>query len=137
MNLEMVATSVLVGLIVAWLAGMVVKGGGFGLLRDVMLGVGGSFLGSWIFQALGASPGRVGMVVAAFVGAALVIVAQRKVCPRTPRDVNSPTPWRAPGGCESARRPPPSALTHTWKREVPAPWLAQRRRNCIRSTTAS
>jgi len=58
-----------------------VKGGGFGLLRDVMLGVGGSFLGSWIFQALGASPGRVGMVVAAFVGAALVIVAQRKVWP--------------------------------------------------------
>ncbi len=81
MNLEMVATSVLVGLIVGWLAGIAVKGGGFGLLRDVMLGVGGSFLGSWIFQALGASPGRVGMVVAAFVGAALVIVAQRKVWP--------------------------------------------------------
>ncbi len=81
MNLEMVATSVLVGLIVGWLAGMAMKGGGFGLLRDVMLGVGGSFLGSWIFQALGVSPGRIGMVVAAFVGAALVIVAQRKVWP--------------------------------------------------------
>ncbi len=83
MNLEMVATSVLVGLIVGWLAGIAMKGGGFGLLQDVMLAVGGSVLGSWIFQTVGAYPesGRVGMAVAAFVGAALVIVAQRKAWP--------------------------------------------------------
>jgi uncharacterized membrane protein YeaQ/YmgE (transglycosylase-associated protein family) len=45
------------------------------------LGLVGSIVGSWIFQALGVSPeaGLVVLVVVAFVGAALVIVAQRKV----------------------------------------------------------
>jgi len=81
MNLEMVATWVLVGLIAGWLAGIVMKGGGYGLITDIGLGLGGSIIGSWIFQALGIAPGAgwFTMVVVAFVGAVILIAAQRKV----------------------------------------------------------
>ncbi len=78
MNLEMVATWVLVGLLAGWLAGFIM-GEGYGRIGDMSLGLGGSLVGSWIFQALGASPeaGGVAMVVVAFVGAVILIVAQR------------------------------------------------------------
>ena len=83
MTLEMFTTSVLVGLIAGWLAGIVMKGGSYGLKGDICLGLGGSTMGSWIFQALGVSPeaGWFATVVVAFVGAVSVIVAQRKVWP--------------------------------------------------------
>ncbi len=70
---------VLVGLLAGWLAGFVMKGGGYGLIGDIVLGLVGSLLGSWIFRALGVSPGA-GLfmaVVVAFIGAVLVIGAQR------------------------------------------------------------
>ncbi len=83
MTLEMFTTSVLVGLIAGRLAGIVMERGGYGLIRDMSLGVAGSLVGSWIFQALGVSPGAgwFVMVVVAFVGAASVIVPQRKIWP--------------------------------------------------------
>ena len=83
MTLEMFVTSILVGLLAGWLAGIVMQGGGYGMLGDINLGLGGSMLGSLIFQVLGVSPeaGWFGMIVVGFVGAAGVIVAQRKVWP--------------------------------------------------------
>lgn len=83
MNFEMVSASVVVGLIAAWLADRVMKGGGYGLTGDMVLALVGSIVGSWIFRALGVSPdaGIVVLVVVAFVGAAIVIVAQRKIWP--------------------------------------------------------
>jgi uncharacterized membrane protein YeaQ/YmgE (transglycosylase-associated protein family) len=39
---------IVVGLIAGWLAGMVVKGGGFGLIVDIIVGVVGALLGGWI-----------------------------------------------------------------------------------------
>jgi uncharacterized membrane protein YeaQ/YmgE (transglycosylase-associated protein family) len=81
MNLELFGIWVLVGLIAGWLAGFMMKGGGYGLLWDLSLGLGGSLIGSWIFQTLGISPeaGWFTMVVVAFVGAVILIAAQRKV----------------------------------------------------------
>ncbi len=83
MNLEMFGMWVLVGLIAGGLAGFMMKGGGYGLITDLSLGLGGSFIGSWIFQALGIAPGAgwFTMAVVAFVGAASAMVAQRKVWP--------------------------------------------------------
>jgi uncharacterized membrane protein YeaQ/YmgE (transglycosylase-associated protein family) len=83
MNLELFGIWVLVGLIAGWLAGFMMKGGRYGLPWDLSLGLGGSLIGSWIFQALGISPGTgwSTMVVVASVGAAIVMVAQRKVWP--------------------------------------------------------
>lgn len=83
MNFEMVSASVVVGLIAAWLADRVMKGGGYGLTGDMVLALVGSIVGRWIFRALGVSPdaGIVVLVVVAFVGAVIVIVAQRKIWP--------------------------------------------------------
>jgi len=53
MHFEMFGASVLVGLMSGWLAGIAMKGGGYGLLWDVIFGLSGSFMGSWIFQTLG------------------------------------------------------------------------------------
>ncbi len=80
MNLGMYAMWVLVGLMAGWLARIVMKGGGYGLIGDISLGVVGSILGSWLFWALGVSPGAGLFVLAvvAFVGAAIAIVAQRR-----------------------------------------------------------
>jgi uncharacterized membrane protein YeaQ/YmgE (transglycosylase-associated protein family) len=81
MNFAMIATSVLVGLIAGWLAGRVMKDGGYGLKGDIVLGLVGSLVGSLLFRALGISPeaGIALLVIVAFVEAAIVIVAQRKL----------------------------------------------------------
>ncbi len=80
MNLGLLVMWVVVGLMAGWLAGFVLKGGGYGLTRDMFLGLVGSIVGSWIFGLLGISPGAgmFALVVVAFVGAALVIAAQRQ-----------------------------------------------------------
>jgi uncharacterized membrane protein YeaQ/YmgE (transglycosylase-associated protein family) len=44
---------IVVGLIAGWLAGQVMKGGGYGVLVDIILGILGGFLGGWIFGLLG------------------------------------------------------------------------------------
>ncbi len=80
MDLGMFAMWVLVGLVAGRLAGFVMKGGGYGLKGDLILGLVGSILGSWLFWALGVSPGAglFALVVVAFIGAAIAIVAQRQ-----------------------------------------------------------
>ncbi len=81
MDLGMFVSWVVVGLLAGWLAGFVMKGGGYGLIGDMVLGLVGSVVGGWIFRALGVSAGGglVPTVLVAFVGAVIVIVAQRKV----------------------------------------------------------
>ena len=81
MEFGMFVSWVVVGLLAGWLAGSVMKGGGYGLVGDMVLGLIGSVVGGWIFWALGVSAGGglVPTVFAAFVGAVIVIVAQRKV----------------------------------------------------------
>ena len=82
MHLEMFGASVLVGMMAGWLAGIVMKGGGYGLLWDIIVGLSGSVVGSGVFQTLGApEAGWGGTGIAAFVGAALMIVLQRKIWP--------------------------------------------------------
>ena len=45
--------AIVVGAIVGWLASLIVKGSGSGLLRDVLIGIGGSILASFLFPAIG------------------------------------------------------------------------------------
>jgi uncharacterized membrane protein YeaQ/YmgE (transglycosylase-associated protein family) len=81
MEFGMFVSWMVVGLLAGWLAGVVMKGGGYGLVGDLGLGLVGSVVGGWIFTALGVSAGG-GLfptVFVAFVGAVIVIVAQRKV----------------------------------------------------------
>jgi len=83
MSFVIFATWVLVGLLAGLLAGLVMKPGGYGLKRDIILGLVGGIAGGWIFRAFGVFPGAgiVAVAVVALVGAAIPIVAQRKFWP--------------------------------------------------------
>ncbi len=75
-----------VGLIAGWLAGLVMKGGGYGLLGDVLMGVVGAFVGGLIFSFLmpGSSAGFLGSIVVAFIGAVVFIAVVRALPGRSP-----------------------------------------------------
>jgi uncharacterized membrane protein YeaQ/YmgE (transglycosylase-associated protein family) len=66
---------IIVGLIAGWLAGQVMKGGGYGMLVDIVLGILGGIVGGWVFGLLGIWPGRgwIGSIIVAFVGAVLLV----------------------------------------------------------------
>jgi len=66
---------IVVGLIAGWLAGQVMKGGGYGLVVDIILGILGGFLGGWIFGLLGFSQsgGMIGSIIVAFIGAVILV----------------------------------------------------------------
>ncbi len=82
MHVEMFGASVVVGMLTGWLAGIALKGGGYGLHWDIVFGLAGSAVGSLIVQTLGApQAGWGGTAIAAFVGATLMIVLQRKIWP--------------------------------------------------------
>jgi uncharacterized membrane protein YeaQ/YmgE (transglycosylase-associated protein family) len=64
-----------VGLIAGWLAGLVMKGGGYGIIVDILLGILGGWLGGWLFGRLGIWPagGMIGSIIVAFVGAVILV----------------------------------------------------------------
>jgi uncharacterized membrane protein YeaQ/YmgE (transglycosylase-associated protein family) len=66
----------IVGAIAGWLAGIIVKGYGFGLIGNIVVGVIGAFIGNWLFPSLGLweIPGIVGVVVSATLGAIILLV---------------------------------------------------------------
>jgi uncharacterized membrane protein YeaQ/YmgE (transglycosylase-associated protein family) len=66
---------IVVGLIAGWLAGKVMKGGGFGILMDILIGMVGAVLGGWVFGLLGlySTGGLLGSVLVAFVGACILL----------------------------------------------------------------
>ena len=53
MSLEGLILFLLIGLIAGWLAGRIMRGGGFGLVGDLIVGVLGALLGGWLFGVLG------------------------------------------------------------------------------------
>ena len=97
MTFVMFATRVLVGALAGVLASLVMKRGGPGLKADMMLGVAGALVGSWVFRGLVyAGPGMLGGVVVALAGAAAVLVAQRRLRP-TERTADAQGPiWKGP-----------------------------------------
>ncbi len=70
---------IVVGLIAGWLAGQVMKGGGYGVLVDIILGILGGILGGWVFGLLGIWPGGgvIGAIIVAFVGAVILVAISR------------------------------------------------------------
>jgi len=72
---------IVVGLIAGWLAGQVMKGGGYGTIADIILGLVGGLLGGWIFGKLGisAGSGMIGSIIVAFVGAVILVGITRLV----------------------------------------------------------
>ena len=80
MDLGLLVMWIVVGLMAGRLAGVVMKSGGYGLNGDFILGLVGSIVGSWLFWTLGVTRGggMLSLVVAAFIGAVSVILAQRQ-----------------------------------------------------------
>jgi len=68
-------TWIIVGLIAGWLAGQLMKGGGYGVVVDIILGILGGLVGGWVFGLLGISSGggMVGSIIVAFVGAVILV----------------------------------------------------------------
>lgn len=71
--------AIIVGGLAGWLAGKIVRGGGFGFIGNVILGIGGAIVSSWLLPTIGVSfgTGFIGSVFSAMIGAALVLVIIR------------------------------------------------------------
>jgi uncharacterized membrane protein YeaQ/YmgE (transglycosylase-associated protein family) len=73
----------LVGLISGWLAGLVMKGSGYGILMDIVLGLIGAFVGGFLFGFfVEGDAGFWGSIGISFVGACLLIAISRAIFPR-------------------------------------------------------
>ena len=70
----------MVGLIAGWLAGQVMKGGGYGVVVDIVLGILGGIVGGWVFGVLGFhAGGAIAQIIVAFVGAVVLVWGARKL----------------------------------------------------------
>jgi uncharacterized membrane protein YeaQ/YmgE (transglycosylase-associated protein family) len=64
----------IIGIVAGWLAGKIMRGGGFGLIGDLVVGVIGALLGGFLFGLLGLSAnGLIGSLVTATVGAVVLL----------------------------------------------------------------
>jgi uncharacterized membrane protein YeaQ/YmgE (transglycosylase-associated protein family) len=81
MDFAMLASWVVVGLLAGWLARFAMKGAGNGRIADLLVGLVGSIVGGGVVRALDVAPaGRIfPTVLFAFVGAVILIVAERAV----------------------------------------------------------
>ena len=80
MDLTYLIEILLIGLIAGWLAGKVMRGRGYGVLIDILVGIVGSFLGGFVFGILGIYAGSlIGRIIVAFIGAVILIWLVRKI----------------------------------------------------------
>jgi uncharacterized membrane protein YeaQ/YmgE (transglycosylase-associated protein family) len=78
MELQTILIILAIGAVAGWLAGVIMKGGGFGLLGDIVIGIIGAFIGGFLFGLLGISAGGlVGQIITATVGAIVLIFVLR------------------------------------------------------------
>jgi uncharacterized membrane protein YeaQ/YmgE (transglycosylase-associated protein family) len=71
---------IVVGILAGFLAGKIMRGKGFGLIVDLLLGIAGSFVGGWVFTQLKiASGGLVGQLLMSLVGALLLLFIVRLI----------------------------------------------------------
>ena len=75
---------IVVGLIAGFLAGQLMRGGGYGVVGDIVVGVLGALLGGWLFSGLGlgAGGGMLGSIIVATIGAIILIALLRLVSRR-------------------------------------------------------
>ena len=70
-----------VGAIAGWLAGMVVKGSGYGLIGDIVVGILGGLIAGWLLPQVGIviGSGIIAAIIDAFIGAVILLIALRLV----------------------------------------------------------
>jgi uncharacterized membrane protein YeaQ/YmgE (transglycosylase-associated protein family) len=76
MAIESLLVLILVGAIAGWLAGIIVKGFGFGLVGNIVVGILGALIATWLFPRLGVSigSGLAASIVSATIGAVILLV---------------------------------------------------------------
>jgi uncharacterized membrane protein YeaQ/YmgE (transglycosylase-associated protein family) len=68
----------IIGIVAGWLAGTIMRGGGFGLIGDLIVGVIGAFLGGWLLGMIGFhAGGTLGELITATIGAIVLILIVR------------------------------------------------------------
>lgn len=81
MTLESILIFLLIGAVAGWLAGLIVKGFGFGLIGNIVIGILGAFIAGYIFPALGVSLGAgiLGAIIHATIGAVILLLVVRVI----------------------------------------------------------
>jgi uncharacterized membrane protein YeaQ/YmgE (transglycosylase-associated protein family) len=76
MDIQSIIIWLIVGAVAGWLAGLVVKGGGFGLVGDIVVGIIGAVIAGWLLPYLGIALGSgiVAAIIDAFIGAVILLV---------------------------------------------------------------
>ena len=76
-----IITWIIVGGIAGWLAGLLVQGGGFGIIGDIVIGIIGAIIAGYLFPALGIplGAGIVSAIIDALIGAVVLILVIRLV----------------------------------------------------------
>jgi len=74
-NTEELLWILFIGLIAGYVAGVLVRGGGFGIIVNIVVGIIGAFLGTWIFSAMGITIGSgiFGALIVATIGAVVFV----------------------------------------------------------------
>jgi uncharacterized membrane protein YeaQ/YmgE (transglycosylase-associated protein family) len=70
-----------IGAVAGWLAGVLVKGGGFGLVVDIIVGIVGALIGGWLSGLTGVTLGHgwIGSIVTAVIGAVVLLFVIRLI----------------------------------------------------------
>jgi uncharacterized membrane protein YeaQ/YmgE (transglycosylase-associated protein family) len=81
MTAETLIIWIIVGAVAGWLAGLVVRGGGFGLVGNIIVGIIGAFLGGWLLGLAGFSVGAgiINTIFTAFIGAVVLLLIVRVI----------------------------------------------------------
>ena len=81
MSNESLLVILVVGIVAGWLAGQIVRGAGFGLIGDLILGIFGAFIGAWLLPQLGISLGAgiIRAIINATIGAVVLLLLIRLV----------------------------------------------------------
>jgi uncharacterized membrane protein YeaQ/YmgE (transglycosylase-associated protein family) len=81
MSGESILVIIIVGVVAGWLAGQLVRGAGFGLIGDLIVGIVGAFVGGWLLPRLGIhlGVGIVSSIVNATIGAVVLLLLVRLV----------------------------------------------------------
>jgi uncharacterized membrane protein YeaQ/YmgE (transglycosylase-associated protein family) len=81
MNAHSLIAWLIIGAVAGWLAGMFVKGGGFGLIGDIVVGIIGAFIGGWLAGVLHihVGTGWISAIITAAVGAVALLAVLRLV----------------------------------------------------------
>jgi uncharacterized membrane protein YeaQ/YmgE (transglycosylase-associated protein family) len=75
MSIEALVILLLVGAIAGWAAGQIVKGYGFGLIGNIIVGIIGAFIAGWLLPRLGIhiGSGLLGQIISAIIGAVILL----------------------------------------------------------------